>query len=275
MDEGTTFESRMHFQLLQTKFDFTHLHECESTNSVAADWLRRHDKKAGAVILADRQTAGRGRLGRTWSTVAGEDLAMSLAWRLPAEAARDFSHSAALRNMEWALTIRSTILQLLPHQLNAAALRLKWPNDLYLFSSGAFRKVGGILVEPQWAGNRIRGVVLGVGLNVGGLHRHRAHGGVSFQEALGEVPPVEKWAEALALDLFEAFQTLSQPPNASEISKAYHEALMLLGQRSRYEFAEGTLEATLLRVHDDGTADFSTAHGVRCCSTSEVRWVRE
>lgn len=264
----------MHLELLQAKIDFTHLHECESTNSVAGEWLRGHDKKAGAVILADRQTAGRGRLGRTWSMAAGEDLAMSLAWRLPAAAAQEFSQSAALRNMEWALTIRSTILQLLPNQLKSGALLLKWPNDLFLFSGGQFRKVGGILVEPQWAGDKIRGVVLGVGLNVGGLHGHRAHEGVSFREALGEVPPVKQWADSLAVNLINAFEALPHPPNAPQISAAYHEALMLLGQPSRYEFAEGTLEATLMRVHDDGTADFSTAHGPRRCSSSEVRWVR-
>lgn len=275
MDEGTTFESRMRFQLLQTKIVFTHLHECESTNSVAADWLRGPDKKAGAVILADRQTAGRGRLGRNWSTVAGEDLAISLAWRLSAEAAASFPHSAAIRNMEWALTIRAAILGLLSNQLSAAALRLKWPNDLYLFSGGHFQKVGGILVEPQWTGDRIRGVILGVGLNVGGLHRHRAHGGVSFREVLGEVPPVSVFAEVLANHLIDAFESLSAPPNAPEISAAYHKALMLLGQPAHYQFAEGVLEATLERVHTDGTADFLTAAGLRRCSSSEVRWVRE
>lgn len=275
MDEGTTFESRMHFQLLQTKFDFTHLHECESTNSVAADWLRGHDKKAGAVILADHQTAGRGRLGRNWSTVAGEDLAISLAWRLPGEAAVRFPHEAAIRNMEWTLAIRTALLHLLPDQLNPGTLRLKWPNDLYLFSGGAFRKVGGILVEPQWAGDRVRGVVLGVGLNVGGLHRHRAHGGVSFREALGEVPTVMSFAEALASHLIGAFESLSVPPDAPKISAAYHKALMLLGQPARYQFAEGVLEATLERVHSDGTADFQTAQGLRRCSSSEVRWIRE
>lgn len=275
MDEGTTFESRMHFQLLQTKFDFTHLHECESTNSVAAHWLRGPDKKAGAVILADCQTAGRGRLGRNWSTVAGEDLAMSLAWRLPAEAQANFPHEAALRNMQWALAIRTAILQLLQKQLPPGTLRLKWPNDLYLFTGGAYQKVGGILVEPQWAGDRVRGLVLGVGLNIGGLHRHRAHGGVSFREALGEVPEVATFAEALAGHLIGAFESLLVPPNAQEISAAYHEALMLLGQPAQYQFAEGILEATLERVHNDGTADFLTAQGLRRCSSSEIRWIRE
>lgn len=120
------------------------LPEIDSTNS---ELMRR--ARAGqtepVLLVAQRQTAGRGRLGRAWQADAGASLTFSLGLPL---APRDWSGLSLAVGLSLAQTLDP-------------ALRLKWPNDLWLDG----RKLGGILVETASAGGA-RQVVVGIGLNI-------------------------------------------------------------------------------------------------------------
>lgn len=125
--------------------------EADSTNTRLLERARAGD--AGACLLvAERQTAGRGRMGRHWESSPGTSLTFSLA--LP------------LAPVDWSglsLVVGVALAEALHPQL-----RLKWPNDLWLLSGsdGARgRKLGGILIETAMAADR-RVAVIGVGLNV-------------------------------------------------------------------------------------------------------------
>ncbi len=101
------------------------------------------------LLVAEQQTAGRGRLGRGWHSQAGQSLTFSLGLML---APRDWS------GLSLAVGVS------LAEQLHAD-VRLKWPNDLWLLE----RKLGGILVETAGqhdAGGAARAVVIGVGVNI-------------------------------------------------------------------------------------------------------------
>lgn len=105
---------------------------------------------APCLLVAERQTAGRGRLGRQWRSGLGDSLTFSLA--------------VPLARADWAglsLAVGVSLAEAIdPAQ---AWLRLKWPNDLWLADG---RKLGGILVEglPLPQGPRV--AVVGVGLNL-------------------------------------------------------------------------------------------------------------
>ncbi|MEM6285486.1 MAG: biotin--[acetyl-CoA-carboxylase] ligase, partial [Chloroflexota bacterium] len=120
-----------------------------STNDVATEWMREGALK-GAVVVADEQTAGRGRLGRTWYTPPGVALATSVILRVKAE------HLPQV-NMMGALAV-TNLLQ----ALNLTEVSIKWPNDVLVGG----RKICGILPEAVWNGNNMEGAVLGMGLNV-------------------------------------------------------------------------------------------------------------
>jgi BirA family biotin operon repressor/biotin-[acetyl-CoA-carboxylase] ligase len=124
-----------------------HLAECGSTNTEALAHLR--DGGGPLIVSADRQTAGRGRLGRAWQSDAAS-LTFSVA--LPLSAELDLSGLS--------LAVGCTVADTLDP--GGERIRLKWPNDLFL--DGA--KLGGILIEtvPLPAGQR--GVVIGIGLNL-------------------------------------------------------------------------------------------------------------
>ena len=124
-----------------------HLAECGSTNTEALNHLR-----AGGgplIVSADRQTAGRGRLGRAWHS-DGAALTFSVAVTVPAEL--DLSGLS--------LAVGCTVADVLDPV--GERIRLKWPNDLFL--DGA--KLGGILIEAVPLTAERRGVVIGIGLNL-------------------------------------------------------------------------------------------------------------
>lgn len=122
-----------------------------STNDHAAE-LARRGAPHGTLVVADEQTAGRGRRGRQWFTPAGGALAVSLVLR-PA-VLRDVPPAAW--NTVGALAVVEALRGL---GLEAA---LKWPNDVLLGG----RKVSGILAEAVWKGDVIDYLILGIGVNV-------------------------------------------------------------------------------------------------------------
>ena len=130
------------------------LPEIDSTNT---ELLRRF--KSGqpepTLLVAEQQTAGRGRLGRQWHSQRGESLTFSL--------------GLALEPVDWSglsLAVGISLAESLDPALAADRhIGLKWPNDLWLCTKQGERKLAGILVETaSWEGQRY--VVIGVGINI-------------------------------------------------------------------------------------------------------------
>ena len=128
---------------------FRYFERIGSTNDVARDLLE-HGAPVGAVVIADEQTAGRGRQGRSWQTPPGAALAMSVILRPGARWLPRVNMLGGLAVCE------------LAENLGCEDVGIKWPNDVQI--SG--KKVSGILCEATWSGERFCGAVLGIGINV-------------------------------------------------------------------------------------------------------------
>lgn len=122
-----------------------------STNTVL---LERPDPPEGLceVLLAEHQSAGRGRRGRTWLAPLGGALCMSFSWTFP-EVPRDLGALG--------LVIGVCVLRAL-RTFGLSSARLKWPNDVLVEG----RKLGGILIELRAEADGPASVIVGVGLNV-------------------------------------------------------------------------------------------------------------
>ena len=122
----------------------------ESTNELAKQILGQGEPE-GTAILADSQTLGKGRMGRTWFSQkeTGIYLSLLLQPHLPA----DRLHQLTLVT---ALAVADTI-----NKYSATPASLKWPNDVFIKG----KKISGILSENITAGNH-SGVVIGIGINV-------------------------------------------------------------------------------------------------------------
>jgi len=122
----------------------------DSTNRVAME-MAENGAKHGTVVVADAQTAGRGRMGRRWESPAGKNLYVSLLLR-PSVPAVDATRLALVAGVALADAVEAV----------GVPAALKWPNDLYCGG----RKAAGILAEMASDPGGVRHVVIGVGLNV-------------------------------------------------------------------------------------------------------------
>jgi BirA family biotin operon repressor/biotin-[acetyl-CoA-carboxylase] ligase len=129
---------------------------CASTNDLAAARARQGGPE-GLLVVADAQSAGRGRLGRSWQSPAGDNLYLSLLLR-PAVAAAQLPPVTLVAGAAVAGVLAGLGL----------AVQLKWPNDVLVRSAarGSPRKLVGILTEMATEGDRVRSLVLGIGVNV-------------------------------------------------------------------------------------------------------------
>lgn len=121
----------------------------QSTQDVALDWLRE-GAPSGAVVIADEQLAGRGRMNRTWHTPPNSAIAVSFLLRPERDQVGQITMLGALAVAEMAESYGLT------------EVTIKWPNDVRLQG----KKVAGILPEAVWDGDTLLGVALGIGINI-------------------------------------------------------------------------------------------------------------
>jgi BirA family biotin operon repressor/biotin-[acetyl-CoA-carboxylase] ligase len=128
-----------------------HFFKTDSTNRVALE-LGHAGEPEGAVVLAEEQTAGRGRAGRVWHSDRAVGIYVTVLLR-----PRLAPVQAPLLTMMAGLSARSAV-----QAVTGLTVDLKWPNDLLLNG----KKTGGILTEMHAEPGQIRFVIVGIGLNV-------------------------------------------------------------------------------------------------------------
>ncbi len=138
--EGTPFARRIH-----------HFFRIDSTNNAALA-LAAAGEPHGALVLAEEQTAGRGRLGRSWYSEKASGIYLSLILR-PQLAVQQ----APLLTLVAGLAARDAVVE-----ATGLEVDIRWPNDLLVNG----KKFCGILTEMQAEGDRVRFVVVGIGVNV-------------------------------------------------------------------------------------------------------------
>lgn len=138
--KGSLFGKRIH-----------HFFKTDSTNRVALE-LAHAGEPEGALVLAEEQTAGRGRAGRTWQSERAAGIYVTLLLRPKLAPVQ-----APLLTMMAGLSAHAAV-----QAVTGLAVDLKWPNDLLIGG----KKAGGILTEMHAEPGQIRFVILGIGLNV-------------------------------------------------------------------------------------------------------------
>lgn len=212
--------------------------ELDSTNRYVMDEARA-GAAAGLVVVADHQTAGRGRLGRTWVAPPGASLLVSVLLRPPIVLdARHVLVMAAGLAMAEAVEITTGVVA-----------GLKWPNDLLV----ADRKLGGILAEAS--GDAL---VVGIGVNLDWSEVPEDLALIATACNLEGGRPVTR---AEVLDAFLDRYTI-RLLDLDAARAAYEARLLTLGRRVRLEQSDGALTGVargvdelgrLLLERDDGT----------------------
>jgi BirA family transcriptional regulator, biotin operon repressor / biotin---[acetyl-CoA-carboxylase] ligase len=235
-------------------YELRHVARCGSTNS---ELLAEKRLVRPVLLLADEQTAGRGRRGRRWHSAPGAGLTFSLAVALR----RPLRELAGLTLVAGVATVRAL------RKVGVARAALKWPNDIVVEGG----KLGGILVETRSLDGATKAVI-GIGINLHGAAelRTRLRREVAALDEFVAVPENGVIADAIALSLLElvaAFEAQGLQAARGEWERLDAHA----GQKLRVRLADGRVVTGIASGLDtDGALRLATRDGMRAIRTGRV-----
>ncbi len=212
----------------------------DSTNQQALA-AARSGAAAGLVVVAEEQTAGRGRLGRTWIAPRGAALLLSVLLR--PQIAPDQLHRLTVAGALAMAEAVEAVCGLRP--------TLKWPNDLLVGE----RKLAGVLAEADIDGPVVKAVVVGIGINVSWDDFPSDLAGIATSCSTEVGRPVSR------LDVLDAFLRRASVRFA-DLDAAFVEyriRLATIGRAVRVELASGSLHGLAVDIKPDGTLLVETA----------------
>jgi len=238
--------------------------EIGSTNADLAA-AAAEDAPEGAVLVAEHQVAGRGRLDRVWTSPPRAGLTVSFLLRPDVPAAR----------RGWLPLLTGVALAEAVGEVTGVRASLKWPNDLLALDG---RKLAGILAESCSSPTHPIGVVVGVGLNVTTTAEELPDTGTSLARVLGA--PVDRGPVLLAFlraveKRYRRWTAALGDPVASGLAQDYLAWSSTVGTQVAVSLPDGsTLEGTAQAVDWDGRLVVATATGTVALAWGDVRHVR-
>jgi len=196
------------------------LNEIDSTNNYAAKLFRAGEIDSGTVILAEKQTKGRGQRGNHWQSLPNENLLMSFPldltifsqFQLPS-----LNHFISLGIFDFLSGY-------------AKKVRIKWPNDLVV----EHRKIAGILIETQLERNRFKSATIGIGININQTH-FEEKGITSLQLETGNYHDIQTCLDELIYYLNQRIEQLFDL-HEFPLKTCFEEKLWLLNQASTFRY---------------------------------------
>lgn len=218
--------------------------------------LAREGAGEGLVVIAEHQTAGRGRRGRTWVSPPG-NLYSSTLVRPDCRAA-----TAAQLGFVAALGVSGAIGDLAPQ----VHTRCKWPNDVV--ANG--KKVSGILLETEMvAGDRPDFVILGIGVNLASSPRDTPYPATSLAEEGAPVIAPSVMAAAFVRH-FAAWLARWREGGFATVREAWLTRAIGLGEPIQVRLEHDTLDGRFLDIDDDGALLLDQAAGSRRITAGEI-----
>lgn len=226
-----------------------------STNSDLVERAAAGTAGEGAVLVAEEQTAGRGRLDRQWSAPPRSGLFFSVLLR-PAE--------VPIARWGWLPLLTGVAVATGLSRAAGVDTALKWPNDLLVKVGGEERKAGGILAEGAGEG----GVVVGVGINVtlraGELPVPQAGSLVLAGAVSTDRDPLLRAVLRSLEDWYGRWRAAGGDPAASGLQETYAAGCATLGREVRAELpGDRSIVGEAVAVDGDGRLVIATREGVQ------------
>jgi BirA family biotin operon repressor/biotin-[acetyl-CoA-carboxylase] ligase len=223
--------------------EIRYLETIDSTNRLALE-LPGPATPHGLVLVAGRQTAGRGRQGRVWLSLPGVGLHFTVVLR-PTETS---NRLVPLLTLAGALAVRDALTGFC-----SSPLDIRWPNDVLLGGG----KVSGILGEAAFRGAVLERVALGISVNVG--HRKEdfpaelASRPVSILMAEGRAPGLPEVLESVLLNLDKWYEAFAAGRTDAILDGVRRHSSYVSGKRLRIDSAGEVFTGTSAGLGDDGS----------------------
>ena len=230
-----------------------------STGSTNADVTARFraGESAGLVVVAEHQTAGRGRLGRSWEAPARSSLIASVL----------LTPDVDVQRWPWLPLATGMAVARAVGRVVGGGVGLKWPNDVLVDG----QKIGGILVERvERAG--LAAAVVGIGINVSQAREELPVPGATSL-ALASGRQVDR-NDLLSMLLRELQQDLEAWEADGEVRTRYQSSCVTLGQQVKVAVPGGEVTGEAVDIDDQGRLVVRTAEGVEHLAAGDVVHVR-
>jgi BirA family biotin operon repressor/biotin-[acetyl-CoA-carboxylase] ligase len=236
-----------------------------STNTEALKWAEGGAPE-GALVVANHQTEGRGRWGRTWLSAPDSLLQFSLILRpeLPVE---------RLGLVTTALGVAcADVIEVMA----GIPTGIKWPNDVIVRG----RKLAGILVESKLNGAQLSTAIAGVGINVGWTRaevpEEIAERATSISIESDAAPPARADLLGAILASFDSvYELVRDPERSGRVIDRATDRSEVLGRNVTVSFADGsTLEGHAVRLLDDGALELDVDGDLRALHVAEITQLR-
>jgi BirA family biotin operon repressor/biotin-[acetyl-CoA-carboxylase] ligase len=226
---------------LQTEWlgrEFRYLPEVDSTNIAAKNWATEGAPN-GAIVAADLQTSGRGRLGRAWSSPPGTGIWFSIVLRPLISPDR-----APQITLTTAVGVAAALREL------GYDAGIKWPNDIYIGG----RKVCGMLTEMHGSMESVEWVVPGIGINCLTKDFPPEIAETATSLALASDKPVIRAQVAAAIfNKLEQYYTVLYEQGFAEIRKEWLANNITLGKRVKITTLTETMFGEAIDMQEDGS----------------------
>ncbi len=247
-----------HLGPLASRFAIAWIDSCASTNSSLMERMPGDDGRAH-VLVADRQTAGRGRRGRQWQSWPEGSLTFSLLWRFAAGTPAPAGLSLAA-----GLAVARTL-----ERIGVSGVQLKWPNDVLVNGE----KLVGILVELQPARDRSLAAVIGIGINISlppGAHVEHHAGVTDLARALESPPPSRPALLAHLLAELQQLFDLYAVAGFTALKSAWEQRNAFAELPVRISGEHAAVDGICRGVDDDGALLLDTADGIQRILAGDV-----
>ena len=218
--------------------NIVHYEEIDSTNTEARR-LSKAGAETGLVVTAKKQTAGKGRRGRSWESPADENLYFSILLR-----PTFVPEKAPMLTLLMAYSVAKVLQKEDIHAL------IKWPNDLVLSK----KKICGILTEMNLSGNQVEDVIIGVGLNVNTMKfpKELEEKATSLRRETGKELECGELLALILAEFEEQYQQFLKVLYLSMIQEDYNRMLINCGREVMVLEPEKEYLATALGVNELG-----------------------
>ena len=215
------------------------LEETGSTNVEAAK-LAQQGMDHGTVVIADRQTCGKGRRGRSWHTPGNTSIAMSFLLKPQLEA-----EYASMLTLVQAMAVAEAV-----EEVTALKSQIKWPNDILINE----KKVCGILTEMNLSGNEISSIIIGTGINVnqGSFPEEIREIATSLKNESGKAQCREKLIGALCEKFEQYYEQFLTTKDLSCIIEEYNARLVSVGRSVRVLDPKGEYTGEAIGINAQG-----------------------